>query len=49
MCTNANTFTNKIPELEAYVDHHNPWIISIEKISKKLQNTSTGSRTKGIQ
>ena len=35
MCTNADTLTNKMPELKAYVDHHNPWIIAITEIIPK--------------
>ena len=35
MCTNADTLTNKMPELKASVDHHNPWIIAITEIIPK--------------
>ena len=35
MCTNADTLTNKMPKLKAYVDHHNPWIIAITEIIPK--------------
>ena len=35
MYTNADTLTNKIPELKTYVDHHNPWIIAIKEIIPK--------------
>ena len=35
MYTNADTLTNKMPELKAFVDHHNPWIIAITEIIPK--------------
>ena len=33
--TNAETLTNKIPKLKAYVDHHNPWIIAVAGVIPK--------------
>ena len=35
MYINADALINKIPELKAYVDHHNPWIIAITEIIPK--------------
>ena len=35
MCTNADTLTNKMPELKASVDHYNPWIIAITEMIPK--------------
>ena len=35
MYTNADTLTNKMPELKDCVDHHNPWIIAIMEIIPK--------------
>ena len=29
MNTNGDTLKNKMPELKAYVEHHNPWITDI--------------------
>ena len=29
MHTNGDTLTNKMSELKAYVEHHNPWITDI--------------------
>ena len=35
MYTNADTLTNKMTKLKAYVQHHNPWIIAVTEIIPK--------------
>ena len=35
MYTNADTLTNKMTELKAYVEHHNPCIIAVTEIIPK--------------
>ena len=35
MCTNADTLTNKMPELIAYMEHDKPWITTVAEIIPK--------------
>ena len=35
MYTNTDIVTNKMPELKAYVENHNPWIITITEVIPK--------------
>ena len=44
--TNADTLTNKMPELKALIQDHKPSVIAITEVTpKKIQISSTESRS----